>query len=144
MNKIKYAIAHDHPTFRHGIISTLSDTPELTLVLEAENGKELLNGLQKNKPDIILLDIKMPVMDGIEAAQQIRKSDDEVKILMMSWYEDEKYILKALESGANGYLVLNAEPEEIKKAIFTVCENGYYFNELVNKALLKKVTSNCS
>jgi len=140
MNKIKYAIADDHKIFRRGIISALADTPELKLVLEAENGKELLNALPKNKPDVILLDLKMPEMDGIETAQQIRKSDNEVKIIVISMYDDEKYVIHLMEIGANGYLLKNAEPEEIKTAIFTAYENGYYFNDFVNKALLKKIT----
>jgi len=140
MNKIKYAIADDHKIFRRGIISALADTPELKLVLEAENGKELINALPKNKPDVILLDLKMPEMDGIETAQQIRKSDNDVKIIVISMYDDEKYVIHLMEIGANGYLLKNAEPEEIKTAIFTAYENGYYFNDFVNKALLKKIT----
>lgn len=140
MNKIKYAIADDHKIFRRGIIATLADTPELKLVLEAENGKELLNGLSKNKPDVILLDLKMPEMDGIEAAQQIRKTDDDVKIIVISMYDDDKYVIHLMEIGANGYLLKNAEPEEIKTAIFSAYENGYYFNDFMNRALLKKIT----
>jgi len=140
MNKIKYAIADDHKIFRRGIISALADTPELKLVLEAENGKELLDALPKNKPDVILLDLKIHEMDGIEAAQQIRKFDNEVKIVVLSMLDDEKYVIHLMEIGANGYLLKNAEPEEIKTAIFTVHENGYYFNDFVNKALLKKLT----
>src|ERR1051326_3254839 len=101
MNKIKYAIAEDHPVFRKGIIAALADTPELKLVLEAENGKELLNGLSKNKPDVILLDLKMPEMDGIETAQQIRKNDDEVKIIIISMYDEDKYVIHLMEIGAN-------------------------------------------
>lgn len=140
MNKIKYAIADDHKIFRRGIIAALADTPELKLVLEAENGKELLNGLIKNKPDVILLDLKMPEMDGIEAAQQIRKTDDEVKIIVISMYDEDKYVIHLMELGANGYLLKNAEPEEIKTAIFSAYENGYYFNDFMNRALLKKIT----
>ena len=140
MNKIKYAIADDHKIFRRGIISALADTPELKLVLEAENGKELISALPKNKPDVILLDLKMPEMDGIETAQQIRKSDNDVKIIVISMYDDEKYVIHLMEIGANGYLLKNAEPEEIRTAIFTAYENGYYFNDFVNKALLKKIT----
>jgi len=140
MTKIKYAIAEDHPTFRKGIIATLADNPEFKLVLEAENGKELLTSLAKNKPDVILLDIRMPEMDGIEATIQIRKIDADVKIIILSMLEDDKYVIHLMEIGANGYLLKNAEPEEIKTALITVCENGYYFNDFVNKALLKKIT----
>jgi DNA-binding NarL/FixJ family response regulator len=139
MDKIKYAIADDHKNFRRGIIAALADTPELKLVLEAENGKELLNGLPKTKPDVILLDLKMPEMDGIETTTQIRKTNEDVKIIIISMYDDDKYVVHLMEIGANGYLLKNAEPEEIKTAIFTAFENGYYFSEFVNKALLKKI-----
>jgi DNA-binding NarL/FixJ family response regulator len=140
MNKIKYAIADDSKIFRRGVISALADTPELKLVFEADNGKELLNGLPKTKPDVILLDLRMPEMDGIEAAQQIRKTDDEVKIIVISMLEEDKYVIHLMEIGANGYLLKTAEPEEIKTAIYSAYENGYYFNDFVNKALLKKIT----
>ncbi len=88
MNKIKYAIADDHKIFRRGIIAALADTPQLNLVLEAENGKELLQGLSKNKADVILLDLKMPEMDGIETAKEIRKTNEEVKIIVISMYDE--------------------------------------------------------
>lgn len=140
MAKIKYAIADDHKIFRKGIIAALADVEDFKLVLEAENGKDLLNGLGKTKPDVILLDLKMPEMDGIETAVEIRKSNDEVKIVVISMYDDDKYVIHLMEIGANGYLLKNAEPEEIKTAIYTAYSNGYYFNDFVNKALLKKIT----
>jgi len=139
MNKIKYAIADDHKIFRKGIIAALADTPELKLVLEAENGKTLLDGLLKNKPDVILLDLKMPEMDGIETVKELRKKDDEIKVIVISMYDEDKYVIHLMEIGANGYLLKNAEPEEIKTAIVTAYETGYYFNDFVNKALLKKI-----
>src|SRR5438874_7491552 len=109
MNKIKYAIADDHKIFRGGIIAALKDTPELILILEAENGKELLDGLVKARPDVILLDLKMPEMDGIETVQQIRKTDENVKIIVISMYDEDKYVVHLMELGANGYLLKNAE-----------------------------------
>ncbi|CAN5705083.1 response regulator transcription factor [soil metagenome] len=136
---IRYAIADDHKLFRRGVIAALEDTPALKLVLEAENGRELLNNLNKAKPDIILLDLKMPEMDGIETTIEIRKHNNEVKIIIITMLDDEKYVIHLMEIGANGYLLKNAEPEEIKAAIFTAYENGYYFNDFVNKALLKKL-----
>src|SRR6266542_3594855 len=139
MNKIKYAIADDHKIFRRGIIAALADTPQLNLVLEAENGKDLLQCLSKNKADVILLDLKMPEMDGIETAKEIRKTNEEVKIIVISMYDEDKYVINLMEIGANGYLLKNAEPEEIKTAIFTAYESCYYFNDFVNKALLKKI-----
>lgn len=136
---IRYAIADDHKLFRRGVIAVLEDMPALKLVLEAENGRDLLNNLAKAKPDIILLDLKMPEMDGIETAIEIRKQNNDVKIIVISMLDDEKYVIHLMEIGANGYLLKNAEPEEIKTAILTAYENGYYFNDFVNKALLKKL-----
>ncbi|QEC66580.1 response regulator transcription factor [Panacibacter ginsenosidivorans] len=136
---IRYAIADDHKLFRKGIIAALEDMPALKLVLEAENGRDLLNNLNKAKPDIILLDLKMPEMDGIETTIEIRKLDTDVKIIVITMLDDEKYVIHLMEIGANGYLLKNAEPEEIKEAILTAYENGYYFNDFVNKALLRKL-----
>lgn len=137
--KIKYAIADDHKLFRKGVIASLEDSPDFELVLEAQNGRELLNNLSKTKPDIILLDLKMPEMDGIEATTEIRRHDENIKIIVITMHDDEKYVIHLMEIGANGYLLKNAEPEEIKAAILTAYENGYYFNDFVNKALLKRV-----
>lgn len=136
---IKYAIADDHKLFRKGVIAVLESEPTLELVLEAENGRELLNNLSRAKPDIILLDLKMPEMDGIETATEIRKQNNDVKIIVISMLDDEKYVIHLMEIGANGYLLKNADPDEIKTAMYTAYENGYYFNDFVNKALLKKI-----
>ena len=131
MGKIKYAIADDHKIFRRGIIAALSDTPELKLVLEAENGRELINGMAKTTPDVILLDLKMPEMDGMQAAAEIRKTNQDVKIIVISMHDEDKYVIHLMELSANGYLLKNAETEEIKTAILTTYENGYYFNDFV-------------
>jgi len=136
---IKYAIADDHKLFRKGIIAVLEDSPGFKLVLEAQNGRELLSNLNKAKPDVILLDLRMPEMDGIETTVEIRKQNEDVKIIIVTMLDDEKYVIHLMEVGANGYLLKNAEPEEIKTAITTAYENGYYFNDYVNKALLKRV-----
>jgi len=106
----------------------------------ATNGKEAYESFLHNGPfDAILMDIEMPVMDGMEATQLIRKKNNDIKILVVSMYEDDKFIIHLMEIGANGYLLKNADPDEIRKAIYAAHENGYYFNDLVNKALLKKL-----
>lgn len=140
MSSIKYIITDDHKIFRHGLKYALSDDPELLHVGEAENGKQLLTLLQNTVPDVILLDLKMPEMDGIETIKQIRPLYPDVRILMLTTYDDEHFIVHLIELGANGYLIKNAEPKEIKKAIHSVYEQGHYFNDLINNAMLKNIT----
>jgi len=137
---VKYAIADDHKIFRQGLRFALADDHRLKLVGEAEDGIMLLQLIEKQKPDVILLDLKMPDMDGIEATKKIRAAYPEIKILMLTSYDDEQFILHLLELGANGYLLKNAEPDEIKKAIHSVYSNDYYFNHLVSNTMLKTIT----
>lgn len=139
MSKIKIAIADDYKIFREGLKVGLSADENLEVVLEADNGEDLLKGLETTVPDIILMDLKMPIMDGMEATKEVRKKYPSVKVLVVSMYEDDKFIIHLMENGANGYLLKNTEPDEIRRSIYSVHENGYYFNDLVNKALLKKL-----
>lgn len=137
---IKYTIADDHKIFRQGLRYALADDHKLKLVGEAENGVELLQLLEKQKTDVVLLDIKMPEMDGIETTMKLQERYPEVKILILTTHEEENFIIHLLELGANGYLLKNAEPDEIKNAIHYVFENDYYFNDLVSNAMLRNIT----
>jgi DNA-binding NarL/FixJ family response regulator len=137
---IKYAIADDHQIFRQGLRYALADDHKLKLAGEAENGLMLLQIVEKHKPDVVLLDLKMPELDGIETIKKVRELYPEIKVLMLTTYDDEHFILHLLELGANGYLLKNADPEEIKRAIHAVFENDYYFNDLVSNTMLKKLT----
>ena len=139
MKKIKIAIADDYKIFRDGLKVGLLNDDNLEVVLEADNGEDLLSGFDKNLPDVVIMDLKMPIMDGMEATKIIKKKYATVKVLVVTMYEDDKFIIHLMENGANGYLLKNADAEEIKKSIYAVHENGYYFNDLVNKALLKKL-----
>jgi len=139
MKKINIAIADDYKIFREGLKVSLAQDDNMEVIFEADNGEDLINAMSENKPDVIIKDLKMPIMDGMEATQLIRKKFNDVKVLVVSMYEDDKFIIHLMEIGANGYLLKNAEPDEIRKAIYAVYENGYYFNDLVNKALLKKL-----
>lgn len=139
MSKIKIAIADDYKIFRDGLKVGFANDPELDVVLEADDGAELLKGMESVVPDVILMDLKMPVMDGMEATKEVKKRWSSVKILVVTMYDDDKFIIHLMENGANGYLLKNAHSEEIRRSIYAVHENGYYFNDLVNKALLKKL-----
>ena len=139
MSKIKIAIADDYKIYRDGLKVGLSADENLEVVAEADNGEDLLKLLEQYTPDVILMDLKMPIMDGMEATKVVRKKYPAIKVLVITMYEDDKFIIHLMENGANGYLLKNTEPEEIRKSIYSVHENGYYFNDVVNKALLKKL-----
>lgn len=141
MKKIKIAIADDYKIFRDGLKVGLAADENLQVISEADNGEELLASFEKELPDVIIMDLKMPLMDGMEATKIIRKKFDAIKVLVVTMYEDDKFIIHLMENGANGYLLKNADSEEIRKSIYAVYENGYYFNDLVNKALLKKLVN---
>jgi len=139
MSKIKIAIADDYKIYRDGLKVGLSTDENIDIIGEADNGEDLLKLLEKKQPDVIIMDLKMPIMDGMEATKLVRKKYPSIKVLVVTMYEDDKFIIHMMENGANGYLLKNAEPEEILKSIYAVYENGYYFNDVVNKALLKKL-----
>jgi DNA-binding NarL/FixJ family response regulator len=136
---IKVAIADDHKIFRSGVINTLTPYENINVVFEAEDGAHLLQIMEEQQPDVILMDLKMPNMDGIQATIRIKERYPQVKIIILTMYEDDNFIVHLVENGANAYLLKNAEPDEIYEAICTTFEKGFYFNENVNLALLKKV-----
>src|SRR5688572_28924786 len=139
MSKIKIAIADDYKIFREGLKVSLSSDDNLQVMMEADNGEDLLKELTTQTPDVILMDLKMPIMDGMETTKEVRKKHPGIKVLVVTMYEDDKFIIHMMENGANGYLLKNTEPEELQRSIYSVYETGYYFNDLVNKALLKKL-----
>ncbi len=139
MSKIKIAIADDYKIYREGLKVGLSADENFDVLFESDNGEELLKALESATPDVIIMDLKMPIMDGMEATKAVRKKYPSIKVLVVTMYDDDKFIIHLMENGANGYLLKNTEPDEIRKSIYAVHENGYYFNDVVNKALLKKL-----
>lgn len=139
MNKIRIGIVDDYTIFRDGLRVSLASDRELEVVFEAGNGQETLDYLANTPTDVILMDLKMPVMDGMEATRKIRIEYPDCKIIAITLYDDEKFIIHLMELGASGYLLKNAESGEIRKSIHAVYQDGYYFNDLVNKALLKRL-----
>jgi len=138
-NLIKVAIADDHKIFRDGIKMALKDRAYLRLLWEAEDGKDLVHKLKLKVPDVLLMDIRMPEMDGINAIPLIRKEYEAVKIIVLTMYDDQELITKMMEMGANAYLTKTSDPEEIYNAILTCMNDDFYFNDLVNKAVLLKL-----
>jgi DNA-binding NarL/FixJ family response regulator len=141
MDVIKVAIADDHKIFRKGVILSLKPYTNIRFVQEAENGEELLAGIAASAPDVVLMDLRMPQKDGIETTKVLSKQYPHIYVLILSMHEDERFVSHMMENGANGYLLKNAEPQEIKKAITDVFEKGYYLNNFVNRILIKKAHS---
>ena len=133
---IKVAIADDHALFRTGVKTTLSGHKDIQMVAEAENGMQLLNLLKHIKPDVILLDIHMPIMDGYTALPEIKKLYPDMKVIMLSMNNDPSIITRMMEIGANSYLTKESDSETIYHAIHTCFEQEFFFNDLTNKALL--------
>ncbi|MCY7421311.1 MAG: response regulator transcription factor [Chitinophagaceae bacterium] len=138
MAEIKVAIADDHKIFRKGVILSLRHYSNLKFVLEAENGEELLNGIAQAQPDVVLMDLRMPVKDGIETTKQISKLYPHISVIVLTMHEDERFVNHLMENGAHGYLLKSTDPSEIKKAITDVVSKGFYLNNFVNRILLKK------
>lgn len=141
MDVIKVAIADDHKIFRKGVILSLRPYSNIRFVLEAENGEELLAGIAEAAPDVVLMDLRMPQKDGIETTKILSKQYPHIYVLVLSMHEDERFVSHLMENGANGYLLKNAEPQEIKRAIMDVYSKGYYLNNFVNRILIKKAHS---
>jgi DNA-binding NarL/FixJ family response regulator len=133
---IKVAIADDHALFRAGVKTALSVRKDIEMIAEADNGMQLLNLLKHVEPDVILLDIQMPLMDGISTLPEIRKLYPEIKVIILSMHNDHSMISKLMEVGANSYLTKNSDSETIYQAIKTCFEQEFFFNDLTNKALL--------
>jgi DNA-binding NarL/FixJ family response regulator len=111
----------------------------IKIIWEAEDGKVLMEKIGTQCPDVLLMDIRMPEVDGINAIQLIRKEFETLKIIVLSMYDDSQTITKMMEFGANAYLTKTSEPDEIYKAIIACVNDDFYFNELVNSAVLLKL-----
>lgn len=135
---INVAIADDHKIFRKGVILSMKAYHNIRFILEAENGEELIKGIEKEQPDLVLMDLKMPVKDGIETTKYLNKYFPAVRILILTMFEDERFVGHLMDSGANGYLLKSTEPAEIKQGIMDVMRTGFYLNNFVNRVLIKK------
>ena len=138
-NLIKIAIADDHKIFRDGIKMALSNKDNLKILWEAEDGKDMMHKIAIKMPDVLLMDIRMPEIDGINAIQILRKEYNSVKIIVLTMYDDHQMISKMMEMGANAYLTKTTDPEEIYEAILTCMNEDFYFNDLVNAAVMGKL-----
>jgi DNA-binding NarL/FixJ family response regulator len=134
--RISIMVVDDHALFRRGLISLLDEMPEFVVVGEAANGQEAVENIQRAAPDLLLLDINMPVMDGIQALSAIRKKLPEQKVLMLTISQNDDDLIDAIVSGANGYLLKNTEPDMLRMTIQqVVAGNAVLAPEITSKVL---------
>lgn len=136
MEQINIILADDHVLVRDGIKSLLEDDKSIHVIDEASNGKEALEVIAKNKPDLLVVDIRMPEMNGIEVVKRLKKSNPEVKALVLSMHDSEEYVVQSIQSGADGYLLKGSSKEEFLKALHTVAEGGKYFSGDVSSIII--------
>lgn len=139
MDKIKVVLADDHNLFRNGLKLLLSNCENITIVGEACDGKELLSVLDYTKADIVLIDIEMPVMNGIEATRAALEKFPDLKIISLSMYGEEEYYYRMIDAGVKGFILKNSEISEVIKAIETVMAGGKYFSSDVLYNVVKNI-----
>lgn len=139
---IKILLADDHPLIAQGIKTTFDNHPEFEVIAMVENGKEALNFIENNKVDVALLDVDMPIMDGIECAKKIISEFKEVKVAILSMHEEVSLIKNLIALGAKGYMLKTIPSDELLMAIRKIYNGKEYFNADVTKALISNNSSN--
>ena len=141
MKPVRLVVVDDHALFRAGLVGLLQEMREFEVVGEAGNGKDAMNLISKAAPDLILLDVNMPIMNGVETVAAIRQTGNTPRILMLTISKHEEDLFGAINAGADGYLLKNAEPDELRKAILQVFEGKSVLSPEVTRPLLKAVAN---
>lgn len=133
------ALVDDHALLRTGLANLLRDLG-YQILCEAKNGSDFIEQLKKSAvPEVVLLDINMPLMDGYETAVWLKRNHPDVRVLALSMYDDEYAIIKMLKNGARGYILKDAEPSELKRAINALLDKGFYHSDLVTGTLIHTI-----
>ncbi|MEO9964697.1 MAG: response regulator transcription factor [Reichenbachiella sp.] len=137
MKTIKVILADDHVIVRNGIKILLESEGDVEVIAEASNGIEAIEKVKQLKPDILVSDIRMPIMNGLEATAQLKKIAPETKTLILSMHDDDEYIISSVKAGALGYLLKDTTREEFMKALRSILNGDQYFSGDISAALVK-------
>lgn len=140
MSMIRILVADDHPVVRDGLVAILATQPDLEVVAEAASGQEVLERVAQTRPDVILLDLEMPDMDGVEALNALREAAPEVRAIIFTAFDTDERILAAVRAGARGYLLKGAPRQEVFDAIRVVYDGGSLLQPLVASRLLQQIS----
>ncbi len=124
MDMIRLVVVDDHPVVRHGLVSMLHYEPDMQVVGEAGNGATAVAAILEHKPDVVLLDLRLPQLSGIEVMKQVRAREPGVRFLVLTTYDTDEYIVPALNAGAQGYLLKDTTPDELTRAIRALAQGG--------------------
>lgn len=138
---MRLALVDDHQLFRKGMASLIDRIDEVQMVFEASNGREFLDKLAHSPIDLVLLDLKMPILDGVNTLIELRKENSSVKVIFLTMEADDETMLHCLEEGANGFLTKDAHPADVKRAIQSIKETGYYANPKTTEVMMKGLSN---
>ncbi|MBL8210289.1 MAG: response regulator transcription factor [Bryobacterales bacterium] len=137
MSKTRVLVADDHGVVRKGLVFLLSAEPSMEIVGEASNGRDAVARVEELSPDVVILDIAMPGLSGIDAAAQITRRNPRTGVIMLSMYSDEEFVLRALSAGAKGYLLKDAAEPDLIRAVQTVASGRPFFSPAITATLLE-------
>jgi DNA-binding NarL/FixJ family response regulator len=137
MKKTRIIIADDHSVVRSGLRLLLQSSPDFAVVAEAEDGEEAVTLVDRHKPDVVIMDISMPKMNGIEATGMMRQNDPDLKIIILTVHEDEEYVYQMLRAGASGYVLKSAGKKEIFAAIESALSGERFFSPGISKLIIE-------
>jgi DNA-binding NarL/FixJ family response regulator len=133
----KVLIADDHQLFREGLVNLITSAPDIEVIAEAKDGKEATEKAQKLKPDVVLIDIGMPVMNGIEATRIIKKENPKIKVIAVSMHSDRQFVKGVLEAGADGYLLKNCTYRQLIEAVQSVISGKKYLSDDITEMVIQ-------
>jgi len=139
ISNIKVAIADDHEIFRDGLKLMLQSAADIEIIGEASNGKDLLKLVKEHKPDVVITDIKMPLMDGVEVTRQMQAKHKGTNVIALSMFDDEELILEMIEAGAIGYLLKNSDKSEVIDAVHSAFNGNSYYCKFTSAKLAKLI-----
>lgn len=141
MANIKIGIVDDHKIVRDGIKIMVEDHPGFDIICEAENGKEAIEQCSSHQVDVVIMDITMPVMDGIEATKTLKEKYPDIKVLALTMLSEDQHIRKMIKAGASGYILKNSGKQELIKAIETIVDGKHYFSNDATQAILQELVT---
>ena len=141
MIPIRLVLADDHPLIREGFKSLLSRNAQFEIAGEASDGKELLDMIAQTSPEIVLTDINMPKLTGLEVMQKVLTENPEIKFIMLTMHEEREYVVRCLAAGAKGYLLKSVDIAELANAIKTVHQGGKYFSPAIANILAETISN---